>query len=225
MNRQTRAIFGALIVLVAILAASTSFFFAKSRNTPTKSDSSTGTPSVAAIADQSAATPTPTQSSQVARAASESEKPSKPADTYTVQRGETLYAIAQAQGVSGSLLAEANGVTDTDKIQAGQVLVLPKGGIVSFILDSTKATDLQKAVDAGRYPFRLSAEETARSDAPKIFNIQITDSFVLRTKDENQGTAVVVASHEDKNYLIKLNQPITKGAAGIWAIESIQPAV
>ncbi len=226
MNRQIRAIFFSLIFLVGILAASTSFFFAKSRQTA-KVSSPSGTPTIAAVADGSSPsqTPSPASSSQVSRTASQNEKPSKPADTYTVQRGETLFAIAQSQGTSGGSLAEANGITDSDKIQAGQVLIVPKGNIVSFILDNTKATELQKAVDGGRYPFRLSPEETARSDAPPVFGITLTDTFTVRAKDENQGTATVVISHEGKNYLIKLNQPVTRGKTGLWAIESIQPAV
>lgn len=225
MNRQTRAIFFSLIFLVGILAASTSFFFAKSRQAA-KVSQPVGTPTIAAVEDKSVTTqPSPAQSSQVSRPASQNEKPSKPADTYTVQRGETLFAIAQSQGTSGGFLAEANGITDSDKIQAGQVLIVPKGNIVSFILDNTKATELQKAVDGGRYPFRLSPEETARSDAPPVFGITVADTFTVRAKDENQGTATIVASHEGKNYLIKLNQPVTRGKTGLWAIESIQPAV
>lgn len=225
MNRQTRAIFFSLILLVGILAASTSFFFAKSRQT-TKVSQPSGTPTIAAVTDGSTAPQiSPASSSQVSRPATQNEKPSKPADIYTVQRGETLFAIAQSQGTSGGSLAEANGITDSDKIQAGQVLIVPKGNVVSFILDSTKATELQKAVDDGRYPFRLSPEETARSDAPPVFGIQVTDTFTVRAKDENQGTATVVISHEGKNYLIKLNQPVTRGKTGLWAIESIQPAV
>lgn len=220
MNRQSRMIFFSLIILVAILAASTSFFFQKSRKINLQPS---GKPTVAAISSSSA--PSPTQTSQVSRAASQNEKPSKPADTYTIQKGETLYAIAQTQGTTGNTLAEANGITDFDKIQAGQILVVPKGSIVSFILDNTKAAELQKAVDAGRFPFRLSPEETARSDASPVFGLAITDSFTLKNKDENQGIATVMAAHESKNYLIKLIQPITKGSTGIWAIESIQPAV
>lgn len=44
---------------------------------------------------------------------------------HTVRRGETASEIAAAHGTTVSALAQANGVTDADRIIAGQVLVLP----------------------------------------------------------------------------------------------------
>lgn len=45
--------------------------------------------------------------------------------TYTVQPGDTLFLIAQRFHVSLIALQRANGITDADVIQAGQVLRLP----------------------------------------------------------------------------------------------------
>ena len=47
------------------------------------------------------------------------------AATYTIQSGDTLGGIAQRHGVSTSALARANGITDVDRIYAGQVLTIP----------------------------------------------------------------------------------------------------
>lgn len=47
--------------------------------------------------------------------------------THTVQPGETLSGIAAAQGVRTSALAQANGITDPDRVIAGTRLVLPEG--------------------------------------------------------------------------------------------------
>jgi len=44
---------------------------------------------------------------------------------YIVQPGDTLSALAVRFGVSLSTLAEANGITDPDRLQAGQTLVIP----------------------------------------------------------------------------------------------------
>jgi len=224
MNKQTRFVFFVLVALVAILAASTSFFAAKTyKNSAKKSQpSSNASSSIGGEAtNEGSAKPTTSSSSQVTKAASTVEKPSKPTDTYVVQKGETLFVVAQSQGVNWQDLAEANGITDADKIQADQTLIVPKGGEVDFTLDNTRATSLQKDAEGGKYQFRLSPEETARSDAPPCYGIQVADDFVLKSNDN--GSAQVQVSIDSKNYLIKLTQPITKGEKGIWAIESIKP--
>ncbi len=45
--------------------------------------------------------------------------------THTVQRGETLFRIAQHYGVDMNELAALNGITNTWRIDAGQVLIIP----------------------------------------------------------------------------------------------------
>lgn len=228
MNKQTRAVFFFLIILVGILAFSTSFFAAK---TFKKGSSNQITPIATMSASvgerlgdsSTTAHPLPAQSTEVTKAAAASEKPSIPADTYTVQKGETLFAIAQSQGLNWQDVAEANSITDADKIQAGQILVIPKGGQVAYTIDNTLAIIIQEDVDEGKYQFRLSPEETARYDSPSVYGLQVTDSFNLKDRNNEQGEAQVQASNEDKNYLIKLVQPVTKGEKGIWAIESIKP--
>lgn len=45
--------------------------------------------------------------------------------TYTVQAGDTLYAIAARFGTSVSAISQANGIADPTQISVGQVLVIP----------------------------------------------------------------------------------------------------
>jgi len=45
--------------------------------------------------------------------------------TYTVQRGDTLYSIARHFGVSVQALMQANGISNPDYLFAGQVLQIP----------------------------------------------------------------------------------------------------
>lgn len=46
-------------------------------------------------------------------------------ETYVVQPGDTLYAIAAKFKVDLQALVEANKITDPDSLQVGQVLVIP----------------------------------------------------------------------------------------------------
>lgn len=50
-----------------------------------------------------------------------------PAGDVIVQPGESLFGIANRVGVSPNALMQANGITDANKIQAGQRLKLPGG--------------------------------------------------------------------------------------------------
>jgi putative chitinase len=50
---------------------------------------------------------------------------SKPKQTYTVQRGDTLFAIALRFGVTTRALQAANDIADPDRIYVGQVLTIP----------------------------------------------------------------------------------------------------
>jgi LysM repeat protein len=50
---------------------------------------------------------------------------------YVVQPGDSLYAIARANGVTADQIAAANRLVDPDFIRIGQVLILPAGPTVS----------------------------------------------------------------------------------------------
>ncbi len=46
-------------------------------------------------------------------------------ETYTVQRGDTLFTIAQRLGTTVSALQDANNISDPNRISVGQVLIVP----------------------------------------------------------------------------------------------------
>jgi LysM repeat protein len=48
--------------------------------------------------------------------------------TYTVQPGDTLYDIARRFGSTVDALVEANGISDPDFLEVGQVLEIPPAG-------------------------------------------------------------------------------------------------
>lgn len=47
---------------------------------------------------------------------------------YLIQQGDSLSAIASSFGVKLETLMAVNGITNPDKIQAGQKLIIPSGG-------------------------------------------------------------------------------------------------
>lgn len=54
-------------------------------------------------------------------------------DYYTVNKGDTLYKIAMDSNINPSLLAQLNGINETDYIYPNQVLLIPKGGTILYI--------------------------------------------------------------------------------------------
>ena len=62
---------------------------------------------------------------------------------YTIQQGDTLFAIAQSFGVSMSDLISYNAIADPDAIQAGQRLKIPPTSATTTaapVVESTIAT-------------------------------------------------------------------------------------
>lgn len=49
-----------------------------------------------------------------------------PAQTHTVQVGETLTAIAQQYGVTVQAIVEANNITNPDRVTVGTALIIPE---------------------------------------------------------------------------------------------------
>ncbi len=49
-------------------------------------------------------------------------------ETYVIQKGDSLFAIAEMFGLSFAELAAYNGITNPDDIQAGQKLRIPQPG-------------------------------------------------------------------------------------------------
>lgn len=97
---------------------------------PTASVAPSATPSPTPSATPTAtATPTPTASPTPAPTAEPTVAPTPPPpppqQTYVVQEGDTLAAVAERFGTSVSALQSANGIEDPDEIIIGQVLVIP----------------------------------------------------------------------------------------------------
>lgn len=58
---------------------------------------------------------------------------SKYFDYYTVNKGDTLYKIAEGNNIDADLLAQLNGINKTDYIYPNQILLIPKAGSILYI--------------------------------------------------------------------------------------------
>jgi len=252
MSKGLKFLFSVLIVLVGLLSTTSGFFYAKSnalekekqtvdkpavdlskivsmpktteatstdKTTLEKKDEKTTSTSTTEEVDNETAEE---KTSLVTQPASTDSRPSRPADTYTIASGDTLYSVGKKFDLSWSLLAEANGITDINKIKVGQNIVIPKNNIVTFAINKAKAESLQKDSTGTKTKFRLSALDTAKADISPVFGLSPSDTFKQKSLDSASGIATILATHGDRTYEIKLSQPVTKGESGIWAIDSVK---
>ena len=54
-------------------------------------------------------------------------------DYYKINKGDTLYKIAKDNNINPTLLAELNGINESDYIYPNQILLVPKAGSILYI--------------------------------------------------------------------------------------------
>ena len=105
---------------------------------------------------------------------------------HTVQRGDTLWAIARQYGVSVAELVEANNITQPDRIYPGQTLVIPKlinfrslsrryGGFTAqiHIVRAPVSAEAKLVYNGPGPPFRLSTV----SQLARGYDVAVNCSF------------------------------------------------
>ncbi|MEX1022306.1 MAG: LysM peptidoglycan-binding domain-containing protein [Dehalococcoidia bacterium] len=115
-----------------------------------------------------------------------SDTPPSTSDTYVVQPGDTLGAIAARHGTSIDVLAQANRIANVNVIEVGQVIAIPGAG------------DGDNGDDGGAIPagFTLAAlDHTARGGAGVITDVRIAqhqgfDRIVFEFADEWENITV-----------------------------------
>jgi LysM repeat protein len=161
----------------------------------------------------------------------ETEKPAEEGfESYTVKDGDTLFGISMKFDIPMDKLAEFNNITDPNQIKVGQVLKIPKPGSTiskeEIEIDLDKMKDIQALVDQGEQSWRLDPVEVVKATAPASFQFSALDNYSLKSKDLDNGKAVVsvkkTIDSEVKTFEVDLIQPVTKGENGIWAITAIK---
>jgi len=139
---------------------------------PTNMPTPTWTPLVVAVTTQpNTATPAPTVVSAVSssptaaptQAAAPTPVPAS-GQTYTVEKGDTLFEIALRFGVSVEALAKANGISNTKLIRPGQVLVIPVPGTTP---EAPTATARPTKTPSPSATPRVSSTATPRASATR----------------------------------------------------------
>jgi len=105
-------------------------------------------------------------------------------ETYTVQRGDTLFRIALNHGLTMGQLAQANNIINPDIIYAGQVLIIP--GEVSDSEDSPAYSDPAPEPETG-----TESENLDESESEPVIDGGPDSSTGLDTEEAPESTYVV----------------------------------
>ncbi len=151
--------------------------------TPTSTESALATPEMTPTAQDIAAitfSPTenpPTATAQPTATATPTPRPPTATPTvepvvHTIKDGETLSKIAQNYGVTVEAIMEANGLTNPDRIVAGQTLIIPAaGGSPPAATSAPQPTNTPKAKSPTSTPVQKPPTVTP---APATGRLQFT---------------------------------------------------
>ena len=117
-----------ILVLVSGVADGLAGLVLRPSASPTPGTDSTAVPTSTAAPASAAPTPTPAPTPLPATPVPSALAPVSPAgnQTYVVQQGDTLSAIAGRFGTTVAAIQAANGLGESDVINIGQVLVIPQ---------------------------------------------------------------------------------------------------
>lgn len=101
-------------------------------------------------------------------------EPTTPAPTqeqsYTIVANDTLFSIAQRYGVSVEELAARNGIVSVDRIEVGQVLVIPVPGATEPEPEPPSAVERVHVVQAGENLFRVALKYNMSFESVAAYN-------------------------------------------------------
>ena len=108
---------------------------------------------------------------------------------YTVQRGDTLSALAHRYGTTVSSLAEANDISDPNLIRVGQTLIIPgsasstRGGPPAAAESTTHVVRPGESLGSIAGRFGLTVEDLARANGITNPSLVMAGSLLRITSD------------------------------------------
>jgi lipoprotein NlpD len=130
----------------------------------------------------------------------------QPPNTYTVRKGDTLYSIAQSNGVSQKDLAEWNNIQDPAAIQVGQQLLLsplsPAGQIAQPSLYALPQSEFPTPGAAAPHSAAAPSEVKPMASSaklkiePKALKLPYSEQAVAQLKAYAVSPQIVVAKAE-----------------------------
>jgi LysM repeat protein len=144
--------------------------------------------------------------------------------THKVTAGESLHSIGLKYNIRWASIAALNGLSEEAEIIEGQELLLPitvSGHIIEVrevVNDSFATQNAQNDARFAGITWRLDPVEVTRQTAPSELGILHDTPLVVESIDNAEGTAVVVATIDNKLRRVFLNQPVTTGTGGVWFI-------
>ena len=130
---------------------------------------------------------------------------------HIVQRGETFFSIARAQGLSAEALMRHNGITDPNRLLVGQRLRIPGTGGEPRISNAAPSASASSSVTAtnGLVEYRVARGDTLFGIARK-FSLTVVQIREINNLSENHVLREGAA----------LRLPAGPGTAGLPAIAS-----
>lgn len=123
-------------------------------------------------------------------------------ETYTVQKGDTLSAIANHYGVSVDEIAHTNQLTDTNKIAVGQILKMPKP-------ETTQAE--QENSDNWSETILRFVDSIERPIVGLVVRLVAGDTEVGGTTDASGYAPLVSCKAADATIAIHVQKHVTRG--------------
>jgi murein DD-endopeptidase MepM/ murein hydrolase activator NlpD len=115
--------------------------------------------------------------------------PSSGPEIYTVQKGDTLYSIAKAQGLSVDQLRAINGLSSLAVLKAGQVLRFPASSTVTSTPSPSTTVTSAATPGAARLQWPIPGA-TVTYVTGKISGVQLASPGTSRVSSVSSGTVI-----------------------------------
>jgi murein DD-endopeptidase MepM/ murein hydrolase activator NlpD len=137
--------------------------------------------------------------------------------SYTVKKGDSLYALALQLHVPMTELQQANGITDVRKVRPGAVLKVPASAVAALPTASQPSVAAATSETTTKVPATIVAAETARTipstTQPVILNSKKVASIEMPKSDAPTTDAAAPVAPVEKGAVEKGPQVAAAGTA------------